>query len=578
MKDPVSRRHMLAALGAGGAALSLPSVGRASMNQPRAGGDCPDALAQAEHFLGVSYTDAERAQLDDTVEGYLDRIRLRRAAFAPENSQPPALTFDPLLKHGEYKPQRNRVRLEAGAAGQLPARDDDIAFAPLWKQAQWLRHTALTSERLTRLYLDRIAKYAGRLECFATVTGARALARARQADQELAAGKDRGPLHGIPYGLKDLIDTAGVRTAWGAAPYQDRTPMKNAEIVTRLEAAGAVMLGKTTLGALAYGDKWYGGVTRNPWAPEEGSSGSSAGSAAATAAGLASFAIGTETLGSIVSPSARCGVAGLRPTFGRVPRSGAMALCWSLDKIGPLCRYVEDTALVLAVLNGADGADAASLDWGFEYDGGAPVAGLTVGYDPAWFEKAPKGDLAVLDILKNAGVALREIRLPDLPYSSLLSILEAEAAAAFEELTLSNRDDLLSWQEDVAWPNTFRAARFHSAVEILQLDRFRRHIMEMMNDLFRNMDMMISAPQMEDLLYITNYTGHPCLTLPVGLEDRQTLPLTGRLDAKPGPVRRLPRNMVLWGNMLREDQLVRVGRLVEKTVNFHQNNRPEMTG
>ena len=332
-----------------------------------------------------------------------------------------------------------------------------ISLSPQFESWRaWIAAGALTSRRLTEIFLSRIDALGPRLECFATVTAKRALAEADAADTLLRGGVNLGPLHGLPYGLKDLFDAKGITTGWGAEPYRDRVPSTDATIVRKLRAAGAVLLGKTTVGALAYNDIWYGGWTRNPWNLNEGSSGSSAGSASATAAGLCAFSIGTETLGSITSPSQRCGTTGLRPTFGRVSRAGGMALCWSLDKVGPICRFVEDTGVVLAAINGADGADRFSIDAPFRFDAEADISGLRLGYLPEAFgEGATEVDHAALAASRRLGVEVVEVSLPPLPYEALMNVLYAEAAAAFEDLTLSDLDDTLTWQDDGAWPNTF---------------------------------------------------------------------------------------------------------------------------
>lgn len=530
----------------------------------------PADLAIAERIAGVRYTPDERAMILDELEDMLDRLRRRRAGVKLKNSDAPAMAFDPRLPGRAYTVQANVVKLAADAPGPLPA-DEGIAFAPVSAQAYWIKNGLLTSSRLTDIYLTRIKKYDGKLNSFITVTEKLAREQAYEADVEIRSGRYRGPLHGIPYALKDIIDTKGVKTTWGANPYRERVADEDAAVTKRLRDAGAVLLGKASLGALAYGDLWFGGVARNPWNTDEGASGSSAGSAAATVAALCSFAIGTETMGSIISPSTRCGATGLRPTFGRVPRTGAMALCWSLDKIGAICRSVEDTALVLAAINGHDAGDPGSLDWGFAYDGAtAAAADLRIGYDPAWFtgEDATDLDRQVLDQLKDMGFQLTQISLPKLPYSTLLSTVEVEAAAAFEDLTLSDEDDKLIWQGDKAWPNTLRAARFHSAIEYVQLDRFRRQVMEMMDGIYDQVDLIACPNFAGDMLVITNYTGHPSLTLPLGLIKRQTFPLTGSDDTKLGFERRVPYGFTLWGNMFREDQLVGVGRLLERAANF----------
>jgi len=536
----------------------------------------PSEISFLERMAGISYTESERAQLFATLDDLTARAAARQAARPLDSDQQPALMFDPRLPGRSYPSPETYVKIVGGEPGPLPS-DEDIAFAPIWKQAAWLRAGVLSSARLTDLYLQRVAEIAPKLECFVTVMKDQAQAEAYERDIELRAGRDRGPLHGIPYALKDLMDTAGTPTTWGAAPYRARVPAEDGELVKRLRDAGAVLLGKSTLGALAYGDVWFGGITRNPWNLEEGASGSSAGSAAATAAGLCSFSIGSETLGSIVSPSARCGATGLRPTYSRVPRTGAMALAWSLDKLGPICRYTEDTALVLAAVNGAHAGDAGSLDHGFEYDGrAAAAADIRIGYNPADFEEATTSDKLVLARLREMGFPLVEVQAPAFPYKALLSILEVEAAAAFEDLTRTNRDDELTWQGDRAWPNTMRRAHFISAVEHLQLDRMRRQLMEEMAKLFDTVDMVVSPNFAGDWLTATNFTGGPSLTLPVGLEERGNVLLVGQpMPKDPSPPKPYPHAITLWGNLFREDQLLAVGRLLEESFQFHL-NRPDL--
>lgn len=574
----INRRQILkGATALGGLALTARAL--AQEGSPENTGDVrPQDVAPAERVLGVKYTPEERALLFDKLENMLDRVRSRRAEVTLDNDDPPALFFNPRLKSERYHVQENRVSLGTTDFGPAPASEEDIAFAPLAAQSHWLRTRQLTSSRLTDIYLRRINAHAGTLECFVTLLPDSAREAAYKADVDIRSGRYKGPLHGIPYALKDLLDTAGVLTSWGAAPYRERVALTDATVTRRLEEAGAVLMGKTTLGALAYGDKWFGGVTRNPWNIEEGSSGSSAGSASAVAAALCSFAIGTETMGSIVSPSARCGTVGLRPSFGRVARTGAMALCWSLDKIGPICRGVEDTALVLGVINGGDDGDPSSYDWGFQYDGRAAVAeNIRVGYDPAWFgEEATNSDRLVLQQIQELGYDLIKISLPDLPYSSLLGTLEVEAAAAFEDLTLSGRDEELTWQEARAWPSTFRAARFHSAVEYMQLTRFRRRVMNIMAQLYRSVDVIVCPNFAGDMLVATNYAGTPSLTIPVGMEERPTMPLAGAA-MKAGKERVVPHAITLWGNMFREDQLIALGWLLERNLGFAK-NRPDLSG
>jgi Asp-tRNA(Asn)/Glu-tRNA(Gln) amidotransferase A subunit family amidase len=391
----------------------------------------------------------------------------------------------------------------------------------------------------------------------------------------LGAGVWLGPLHGIPYGMKDLFDTKGVVTGWGAEPFRERVPGRDAVIVDRLRAAGAVLLGKTTVGALAYNDIWYGGATRNPWNLNEGSSGSSAGSASATAAGLCAFAIGTETLGSITSPSQRCGTTGLRPTFGRVPRTGGMALCWTLDKVGPICRSVEDTAMVLAALNGADIGDPSSIEAPFHFDATAEWKHLRVGYLPEAFgEDATDVDRAALQAVRDLGLEVRAVSLPDLPYGSLINILYAEAAAAFEELTLDDTDDTLTWQDDGAWPNTFRKARFLSAVDHVQLDRLRLRVMKALDGLFDEIDVLVGPFMTGPMLVASNFTGHPCLHLRAGFLELGTRGKAslgaGKLSVgeenKAGQTFTVPQGISLWGRLFEEGPILNLGMALESAL------------
>ena len=531
-----------------------------------------EALAAAEALFAVDYTPEERAQMLDNVEGQLASVRARRQ-MRLTNDMPMASRFDPRLPHTTM-PEPGPLRFSQ-VDTPCPGDDADIAFAPVTHLSHWIATRALTSRRLTEIYLRRIEALNPSLFCFATVTPERALAQADAADRAMAAGTHLGPLHGIPYGVKDLFDTAGVVTGWGAEPFQDRVPERDASIVAKLEAAGAVLLGKTTLGALAYGDIWYGGRTRNPWNLEEGSSGSSAGSASATAAGLCGFAIGTETLGSITSPSQRCGTTGLRPTFGRVSRAGAMALCWSLDKVGPICRGAEDTAMVLAALNGFDPADRGSIDAPFRFDAGASISGMRVGYLPdAFGEGATEVDHAALEAARRLGVEIVAVSLPDLPYGALMNVLYAEAAAAFEELTLSDRDDLLTWQTPAAWPNTFRKARFLSAVDHVQLDRLRYQVMLALDGMFSQVDALIGPFATGPMLVASNFTGHPCLHLRAGFMDLPDRGYPGlgssRLTtvdpADTRPRFRVPQGISLWGRLFDEGRLLTLGIALERAL------------
>ena len=536
-----------------------------------------DDIAACARVIDLPLTERETEQLTRTIEQNLGAIRALRTLDL-ENDLAPATVFHP-LPNGAVPPRiKNGVRGVKAANRQKPGSEDDVAFASLADLGHWIRTKQISSRELTRLYLDRIARFDPLLLAFITVTEDLAMRQAAARDEETAKGRIRGPLHGLPYGLKDLMDTAGIRTSWGAMPYKDRVPDRNAAVVERLEAAGAVLLGKTTDGAIAYGDIWFGGKTRNPWNPLEGSSGSSAGSASATAAGLVAFSIGTETLGSIVSPSNRCGTVGLRPTFGRVSRHGAMALCWSLDKIGPICRHVADTALVLAAINGFDPRDAGSIAADFGWNAGERPA-LRIAYDEAWFKDAAEADKAALAALQALpGVTIAPVSLPEWPYSTLFSVVEVEAAAAFQELSLSGRDDLMVWQDDNAWPNTWRKAHFFPAVDFVNAQRFRRRVMAMMWDKLdrAGIDALISPNYAGNLLVITNFTGHPCLTLPAGFVEIPTRTGFGNDQDKDAPLFHVPRNVTLWGPLFREDKLLASGAQLEAQLGLVPQLRPPL--
>lgn len=522
-------------------------------------------LAAAERLFGVSHTPDERRLMLHPAPGPLAEqlaLVLRRRAVELPHDLAPALRFDPRLP-GFTMPEPGPLLVPED---HRPLPDDDaaIAFAPVSALAGWIKSKQLSCLRLTEIYLDRIGRHNGQLLCYA-VLNPEAREEAARLDAMLAAGRHLGPLHGIPYACKDIIDTANLATDWGAEPYRGRVPAHDAAVVRRLREAGAVLLGKSSVGALAYGDLWHGGRTRNPWNTEEGSSGSSAGSASATAAGLCGFSLGTETLGSIVSPSTRCGTVGLRPTFGRVARAGAMALCPSLDKIGPICRSVEDTALVLAAINGADRGDFASIEAPFGGDLGRSVSGMRLGWFPADFqaEGAEAADRATLEAAASLGAQLVPLERPDLPYDSLVSILMAEAAASFETLTLSGRDDELAWQEAEAWPNQFRMARFLSAVDHVQLDRLRRRVMEVMDGLFSTVDAILGPSLAGPMLVISNFTGHPCLCLPdqfIETPTRGRDTLSGTMPGPDAEPHRVPRSISIWGRLFDEATPLALGR------------------
>jgi Asp-tRNA(Asn)/Glu-tRNA(Gln) amidotransferase A subunit family amidase len=566
----VNRRRLLLAALIGGAGATVSGCSRNEETDPWAGFDeriTDRTLAEAEKLFGLEFTEAERQQIlggpaETAEDGFFAEqvAALKRRRETPlANSVAPALGFDPRLPGVDYGQQQDALRLFPETIDDLPGDADSIAFASVKQQQRWLTTGQITSRELTDIYLERIERYNELLKCFVTVTPDIARAQADQADRERATGQVRGPLHGIPYGVKDLVDTAGILTTWGAMPFRDRVPDADGAVVRRLKDAGAVMLGKTTLGALAWGDVWFGGETRNPWNPKEGASGSSAGSGSATAAGLCSFGIGTETLGSIVSPSDRNGLAGLRPTFGRVSRVGAMALCWSLDKIGPMCRFAEDNAVVLSVLNGYDAYDAGSIDMGFDYDGRMSVEDLTIGYDPAWFE----GD----DAVRSLGAEVREIKLPDLPLDQISPALGIEAAAAFEDLTLSGRDDELRRQIDNAWPNTFRQSRYFSAIDYVQSDRVRRQVMATAHEFFGQVDVVFGPSFGNPMLTLTNYTGQPCLAIRAGFEDITPRPLFDHPENDTDEtLHTIPRSVSLWSSLYQEGKLITVGRALESAL------------
>jgi Asp-tRNA(Asn)/Glu-tRNA(Gln) amidotransferase A subunit family amidase len=459
----------------------------------------------------------------------------------------------------------------SGVPAPLPAAEEDIAFAPVTQLSRWIESRKITSERLTRIYLERLERFNPKLRCVITLTHELARAQARQADAEIAAGKYRGPLHGIPWGAKDLLDTAGIHTTYGAEPFRNRVPAKDAAVVKRLHEAGAVLVAKLSLGALALNDIWFGGQTMNPWLLEEGSSGSSAGPGAATAAGLVAFAIGSETGGSIVGPSMRCGLTGLRPTYGRVARTGAMTLCWSLDKLGPMTRSVEDAMLVLQAISGPDAGDVSSVESKLDFDAAASARGLRVGYFPKWMQENPatEVDRAALETVKKVGMIPVEVSIPDWPYDSLNVILFAEGAAAFEEITLNHAVDELKVQTYDAWPNIFRQSRFLSAVDFVQTDRLRRKVAVEMARVFSQVDLLLVPSLRDEMLTITNFTGHPSLTLRAGfveVSEARTdwAPDPSRPLPKFLPPRRVPHGVTLIGRLFEEGTVARAGLALER--------------
>ncbi|MBW3534276.1 MAG: amidase [Gemmatimonadetes bacterium] len=524
-----------------------------------------DAIREAARLLGLEVTPEERRQLLEAQRFFQNLADLRDSyarvrAAAPAPSVAPALHFLPAEPSWTLpSTDQGPTWSEAGDV-ERPARLEEMAFWPVSDLAALLRTRQVTSTELTRLYLDRMKRHDRSLHLVVTLLEEDALAQARRADAEIAAGRYRGPLHGVPYALKDLFNVEGHPTTWGAAPYRERMMDGTATVARRLEDAGAVLLAKLSLGALAWGDVWFGGRTRNPWNTEEGSSGSSAGSAAAVSAGLAPFAIGTETWGSIVSPSATTGVTGLRPTFGRVSRAGSMAVSWSMDKVGPICREVEDCGMVLDAIRGADGIDRSAVDAPFNYRPGVDWSTLTVGYVAAGFEGDYPGaeqDGATLATLRSLGARLVPIELPDRPVTALAFILGAEAAASFDEITRSGLDDQLTRQIADAWPNVLRTARFIPAAEYIQANRIRTEMGEDMRRLMADVDVYLAPVLNGDNSLLTNLTGHPAIALPNGFRE----------DGSPNSV-------TFIGRLYDEATLLAVARAYQEATDFHRRRPP----
>ena len=488
--------------------------------------DFSDSLIiNAENLFGLSFDTAEHNQMQGFLRRYLSSYEMMRE-YSLDNSVSPALLFQPLINPDEEYGQEYDNPVPVSEV-ELPGSKEGIAFLTVGELSQLIRNGDLSSVELTRIYLDRLKKYGDSLYCVVSITENLALEQAERADREIDEGNYRGPLHGIPYGVKDLLAVEGYKTTWGAKPYENQVIDQTATVVRKLEEAGAVLVAKFSMGALAMGDVWFGGKSRNPWNPEQGSSGSSAGSASATAAGLVAFSIGTETLGSIVSPSTRCGVTGLRPTFGRVSRTGAMALCWTMDKIGPICRSADDCALVFDVIRGPDGIDRSVIEKPFNYNFNTDINKLKIAYLKDEFNgdyDDRSNDLEVLSVFSRMGVDLIpiEMEFEDIPLRSLRIILYAEAAAAFDELTRSGQDSLLTSQDEGSWPNTFRSARFIPAVEYIQANRYRTLLMEQMEQILNSYDVVITPSFRGNQLLVTNLTGHPCVVVPNGFNEEES--------------------------------------------------------
>ena len=582
-------------VGATASASATPGAPPAFNTAPPVGPEVSTAtFAEAEKLAQVSMTDAQRQMMAASWRTSMAALLERRTGprkIALEPTLAPASRWDPSsisvaasgpVLAGEPKAStRNGFIRSAADRGPLPANDADIAFAPVTHLSRWIETRKLTSTRLTQIYLDRIQRLDGKVRSIITLTSDAALAQAKQADAEIAAGKYRGPLHGIPFGVKDLLDTAGIATTYGAEPFKNRVPNADAAVVARLKGAGAVLIAKLSMGALALNDIWFGGQTMNPWLLEEGASGSSAGPGAATAAGLVAFSIGSETGGSIIAPSMRCGVTGLRPTYGRVPRTGAMTLCWSLDKLGPMTRSVEDTMLVLRAISGPDAGDVASVPSRVDFDATDSVKGLRVGYFAGWMKEAPATDVdrATLDAAAKLGMVPTPVTLADWPYDSLNLILFAEAAAAFEELTLSGQADQLKVQVPDAWPNLFREARYLSAVDFVQADRLRRKVAGEMARVMSQVDLLLVPSLRDEMLVISNNTGHPSLTLRTGFvqvsEARSDwAPDPAHPLPKFSPSRRVPHGVTLIGRLFDEGMIARAGLALERSLNVSGERPP----
>jgi Asp-tRNA(Asn)/Glu-tRNA(Gln) amidotransferase A subunit family amidase len=542
------------------------------------------AFAEAEKLAQIQLNEEERAMAAGswrrTMAGFYER-RSGPRKVAIESTWAPYSNWNPALPGQKLGPARDRFVRSAIDAGPLPSSAAEIAYAPVWKLSRWIEKRQLKSERLTQIYIDRIEKFDPKLKCVITLTRELALKQAKQADAEIAAGKYRGPLHGIPWGGKDLLDTAGIRTTYGAEFFRDRVPVADSAVVARLHAAGAVLLAKLSLGALALNDIWFGGQTVNPWLLEEGASGSSAGPGAATAAGLIGFSIGSETGGSIVSPSMRCGVTGLRPTFGRVPRSGAMTLCWSLDKLGPMTRSVEDAMFVLRAISGPDRGDLSSVPSKLDYDASMPIKGLRVGYFPKWMNENPatEVDRAALETVKKLGMTPVEVSIPDWPYDCMQLILFAEGAAAFEEFTLNRSMNTLKAQVPDAWPNLFRQARFLSAVDFVQADRLRRKVAEEMRRVLTEVDLLLVPSLRDEMLTITNFTGQPSLTVRAGFVEvsqarSDWAPDPNHPLPKFNPPRRVPHGITLIGRLFEEGTMCAAGLALERAFNVMGEHPP----
>ena len=560
----ITRRGFLGSISASGllSALFAKELS-AGINEEQSGELDTKAIEQAEKIADLDYTQEQREMMLDGLKEQLESFKKLRETGV-DNSVYPALYFNPVPPGVTFEKEQKPLRMSKVEIKEEPEDLEEAAFWPVTHLAELIRTRKVTSTGLTKMYLGRLKRYDSKLECVVTLTEELAMEQARRADKEIAEGKYRGPLHGIPWGAKDLLSTKGYKTTWGAMPYKEQMIDCDATVVERLERAGAVLVAKLTLGALAWGDVWFGGQTKNPWNIEEGSSGSSAGPASATAAGLVGFSIGSETWGSIVSPCTVCGVTGLRPTFGRVSRHGAMALSWSMDKIGPICRSVEDCVLVLDIIRGPDSKDPTVMDVPFNWDGSIDIKGLKVGYLKEDFEKKrsdekwKENDLATLNVMRELGVKLIPISLPDLPVEAISFILNVEAAAAFAELTLTDKDSLLVRQIKNAWPNVFRKSWFVPAVEYVQANRVRTLMMHAMQGIMSELDAYIAPSWEGNNLLLTNLTGHPAVVVPNGFNKAGT-----------------PTTICFMGGLFGEVPALALGKAYQDATDFHK-KRPSI--
>ena len=516
-----------------------------------------DAMGM-ESLSGLEFTQSER----DSVLESLARLKaqydsLRTIQFS--NDIPLPLYFNPLI-NGQEIPKGREKYLFQEFPTKRPDNIEDCAFYTIGQLAHLIRTRQISSLELTEMYLSRLERFGPQLECVVTVTKELAIEQAKRADEAIKNGKYLGPLHGIPYGAKDLLAVEGYKTTWGAMTHKDQFIESTATVVKKLEEAGAVLVAKLTLGALAWGDNWYGGKTRNPWNTELGSSGSSAGPGSATSAGLVAFSLGSETWGSIVSPSTVNGVTGLRPTFGTVSKSGAMALSWSMDKIGPMCRSVDDCALVYSIIKGTDGEDHSVVDVPFQVPVKKELKSLRIGFVASAFNDSTTSDndRIVIDRLRELGFTMVPIELPEFPTNSLSFLLDVEAAAAFDELTRSNRDDQLVRQVKRAWPNVFRSARYVPAVEYVQANRARVLLNQKMSSLFEEIDIYLVPSFYGDNLLRTNLTGHPCIVLPNGFDDKG-----------------MPTSISFIGDLYKDGELVAVARSYQRGTGWHKRYPPK---